>query len=224
MGKLALGREASWNPRRKLPTFWLAGTEALLSGGFLAPKTRSPGWPPLLKPSGPESWLWAVYVYTHSCAFPQHPGGLDKSPASSQKSIRMRMPGQGLHAREQEVKALQVLLLPAKLAAAEPRMGGDPSHLTRSHFKSGLTAQPGGGVGQPSQLPFWVNWCSLQLLPASFPSQFPQQLGCICQNLSEPSSSLLDMGKGLLQGKEGTARSKLPPHPSSAATSRFQDA
>ena len=106
MGKLALGRKASWNPRRKLPTFWLAGTEALLSGGFLAPKTRSPGWPPLIKPSGPKSWLWAVYVYTHSCAFLQHCGGLDKSPASSQKSIRMRMPGPGLHAREQEVKAL----------------------------------------------------------------------------------------------------------------------
>lgn len=38
MGKQALGKEASWNPRRKLPTFWLARTEALLSGGFF--------WPP----------------------------------------------------------------------------------------------------------------------------------------------------------------------------------
>lgn len=40
MGKQALGREASWNPRRKLPTFWLAGTEALLSGGFSGPQNK----------------------------------------------------------------------------------------------------------------------------------------------------------------------------------------
>ena len=40
MGKQALGKEASWNARRKLPTFWLARTEALLSGGFSGPPKK----------------------------------------------------------------------------------------------------------------------------------------------------------------------------------------
>lgn len=71
------------------------------------------------------------------------------------------MPWPGLPAREQEGEALHVFPLCPELAAAEPRRGGDPLHLACWHFKSGLAAQLGGGVGQPFQLPFWVNWCSL---------------------------------------------------------------
>lgn len=44
------------------------------------------------KPSGPESWLWAVCVHTHLCGFTQHPGGQEKSDTSFQRSIGMRMP------------------------------------------------------------------------------------------------------------------------------------
>ena len=60
----------------------------------------------------------------------------------------MRMPWPRSQAREQEGKALQVLPLLPKLAAAEPRMGGDPPRLTCSHFKSGLRDFPGGPVGK----------------------------------------------------------------------------
>lgn len=103
--------------------------------------------PPLFKPSGLECRLWSVCLPTHLCAFTQHPGGQEKSDTSFQRSIGMRRPWPGLQARKQEGKAFQVLLVLPKLAAPEPRRGWNPPHLSRSHFKSSLAAQLGGGAG-----------------------------------------------------------------------------